>query len=89
MSCGELLGENEASKARRAISSINYMALDRADPSSAARIASQYMSEPRPGTAVVVKRVIRYLQSYPRISNHVSKKSEENEEDVEVMTDID
>ena len=79
MSCGELLGESEASKARRAIASINYMALDRADLSSAASIASQYMSEPRQGTAVVVKRVIRYLQSYPRIPNDISKKSEEKE----------
>ena len=43
----------------------------------------------RQGTETVVKRVIRYLQSYPRIPNHISKKSEENEGDVEVMTDSD
>ena len=36
-----------------------------------------------------VKRVIRYLQFYPRIPNHISKKSEEKEGDVEVMTDGD
>ena len=46
-------------------------------------------SKARQETAVVVKRVVRFLQSYPRIPNHIFKKSEENEGDVEVMTDID
>ena len=54
-----------------------------------ARIASQYMSEPRQGTEIVVKRVIRYLQFYPRMPNHTSKKSDENQRCVEVMTDSD
>ena len=81
VSCGELLDESEASKVRRAIARINYMALDRADLSSAARIASQYMSEPRQGTEIVVKRIIRYLQSYPRMPNHISKKSDQNAAD--------
>ena len=89
VSCGELLDESEASKVRRAIARINYMALDRADLSSAARIASQYMSEPRQGTEIVVKRIIRYLQSYPRMPNHISKKSDENQGFVEVMADSD
>ena len=89
VSCGELLDESEASKVRRAIARINYMALDRADLSSVARIAWQYMSEPRQGTEIVVKRVIRYLKSYPRMPNHISKKSDENQRCVEVMTDSD
>ena len=89
VSCGELLDESEASKVRRAIARINYMALDRADLSSVARIASQYVSEPRQGTEIVVKRVIRYLQSYPRMPNHNNKKSDENQRCVEVMTDSD
>ena len=74
VSCGELLDASEASRVRRAIARINYMALDRADLSSVARIASQYTREPRQGTEIVVKRVIRYLQSYPRMPNHISKK---------------
>ena len=65
------------------------MALDRADLSSVARIASQYVSEPRQGTEIVVKRVIKYLQSYPRMPNHINKKSDENQRCVEVMTDSD
>ena len=73
VSCGELLDESEASKVRRAIARINYMALDRADLSSAARIASQYMSEPRQGTEIVVKRIIRYLQSYADAQPHLQE----------------
>ena len=89
VTCGELLDESEASKVRRAIARINYMALDRADLSSVARIASQSLSEPRQGTEIVVKRVIRYLQSHPRMPNNISKKSDENQRCVEVMTDSD
>ena len=83
VSCGELVDESESSKVRRA------MALDRADLSSVARIASQYTSESRQGTEFVVKRVIRYSQSYPRMPNHISKKSDENQRCVEMVTDSD
>ena len=86
---GQLLGESEASKVRRAIARINYMALDRADLSSVPRIASQCMSEPRQRTVIVVHRVVRYLQSYPRMPKYISKKSDENLGDVEETTDSD
>ena len=74
MSCAELLGESEASEAskvRRATARINDMALHRADLSSVARIASHFLSEPRHGTEIVVKRAIRYFQSYPRRATRI------------------
>ena len=56
----------EATKFRRAAARINFMAQDSPDLSAASRKLSQFMSDPKVGCEVILKRVIRYLKSHPR-----------------------
>jgi len=62
----EFLIEKEATRFRRAAARINYVAQDRPDLSTASRKLSQGMSAPREGHEKMLKRVLRYLKSYPR-----------------------
>jgi hypothetical protein len=70
---GDELPEDEAKRARRAIARINYMAQDRPDLSVAARLLSQHMAVPREGVVPGIKRVIRYIQKYPRGVSYIGK----------------
>ena len=59
------------------------MAVDRAALPRVARVASQYMSAPRRGMEIVVRWVVRFLQSYSRMPNS----THDEDPAVEVMTD--
>ena len=63
----ELQGEM-ATKVRRGIARINYMAQDRPDLSAAAKAMSQHMSQPREGVLNSINWCVRYLKSTPRAS---------------------
>ena len=63
---GNELPASEATRARRAIARVNYMAQDRPDLAFVARIMSQHMAAPRDGIVLVIKRVLRYLKRFPR-----------------------
>ena len=63
---GDELTSDMATKVRRSIARINYMAQDRPDLSAAAKVLSQYMAKPREGTVPLVKRCVRYLKKHPR-----------------------
>ena len=89
VSYGELSGESEASNVRRTTARINYMVLGRANLSCVVSFVSEYMSEPKQVTEIVVKSAIRYLQSCPWMLNNISKRSDECQEGVEIMTDSD
>ena len=82
---GELLADAEATRVRRAIARLNYMSLDRVDLAVAARAASQHMSAPREGTIPYVKRVIRYLKTYPRCVSQY--KTHWGEQPLTIVTD--
>jgi hypothetical protein len=56
---------DEAWRYRRAAARINYMAQDRADLGVAAKNLSQSMANPLAGDDAMIKRVLRYLKSYP------------------------
>ena len=70
MGTGERLEERMATLVRRSVARISYMAQDLADLSVAARVASQYMADPREGLVGYLKRVIRYPKSHPRYIQH-------------------
>ena len=70
---GDELDTATATKVRRSIARINFMAQDRPDLAVAARIASQWMSSPREGVLPFFKRVIRYLLKFPRVSNVIQE----------------
>ena len=87
---GDVLAHRDATRVRRAIARVNYMAQDRADLSSVARVASQHMSEPRTGTELLMKRVIRYLKSQPRVMNVINPLMLHGQEmTIEAITDSD
>ena len=62
---GEELQGEAATKVRRGIARLNYMAQDRPDLSAAAKSLSQFMSKPHEGTLLGLKRCIRYVKAYP------------------------
>merc|ERR1712105_27404 len=62
---GEELHGDMATKVRRGIARVNYMAQDRPDLSAAAKAMSQHMSQPREGVMNSLKRCVRYLKKYP------------------------
>jgi hypothetical protein len=64
------MGPDDAWKYRRGTARINYVAQDRPDLGVAAKMLSQSMADPQKGDEVPLKRVIRYLESFPEcISN--------------------
>ena len=60
-------GASTGRRARRAISCINFMAQNRPDLSSAARVVSQHMSSQTIGTLEAVKRIIFLHQEVSEI----------------------
>jgi hypothetical protein len=61
---------DDAWKYRRGNARVNYMAQDRPDLGVAAKMLSQSMADPQMGGEVSLKRVIRYLKSFPEcVSN--------------------
>ena len=60
-----LMSASEAKHYRRAVARVNFMAQDRCDLSSAVKVLSQSMANPREGDEGMIKRVIRYLRMYP------------------------
>ena len=72
---GEELDMASATKVRRSIARINFMSQDRPDLAVAARIASQWMSSPREGILPFIKRVIRYLLKFPKVSNFIQEQA--------------
>jgi hypothetical protein len=56
---------DDAWKYRRGTARVNYMAQDRPDLRVAAKMISQSMADPQMGDEVSLKRVIRYLKSFP------------------------
>ena len=58
--------DEEATRYRRGVARVNFMAQDRPDLSVPSRVMSQYMANPLEGDEILLKRVIRYLAKYPR-----------------------
>jgi hypothetical protein len=56
---------DDAWKYRRGTARVNYMAQDRADLGVATTNLSQSMADPQMGDEAALKRVIRYLKSFP------------------------
>ena len=84
----ELTGET-ATKVRRGIARINYMAQDRPDLSAAAKVMSQHMSKPRDGVVHLLKRCVRYLKKYPILENLIPHGVPADDHDLVVWTDSD
>merc|ERR1711973_870084 len=86
---GEKLQGELATKVRRGIARINYMAQDRPDLSAAAKTMSQHMSQPREGVVNLVKRCVRYLKKYPETSMLIPRDVPEEENNMTAWTDSD
>ena len=86
---GEELQGELATKVRRSIARINYMAQDRPDLSAAAKAMSQHMAQPREGVMNSVKRCVRYLKKYPSCTMLVPRGVPEEDHNMTVWTDSD
>ena len=86
---GEELQGELATKVRRGIARINYMAQDRIDLSAAAKAMSQHMSQPREGVLNSLKRCVRYLKKYPESTMLIPQDVQENDNTMTVWTDSD
>ena len=86
---GEELQGEMATKVRRGIARVNYMAQDRPDLSAAAKAMSQHMSRPREGVLNSLKRCVRYLKKYPSSSMMIPKGVDEGDDTMTVWTDSD
>ena len=84
----ELQGEM-ATKVRRGIARINYMAQDRPDLSAVAKIMSQHMSQPRDGVVNILKRCVRYLKKFPAITMLIPRGIPEEDNTLVAWTDSD
>ena len=86
---GEELQGEMATKVRRGIARINYMAQDRPDLSAAAKAMSQHMSKPREGVLNSIKRCVRYLKKYPESTMMIPREVPEDDNTMVVWTDSD
>ena len=86
---GEELQGEMASKVRRGIARVNYMAQDRPDLSAAAKAMSQHMAQPREGVLNSLKRCVRYLKKHPVSSMLIPNGVDEGENTMTVWTDSD
>ena len=55
----------EASAFRAAVAKLNYLTQDRIDIATATNLLARWMSKPREGDSVALKRVLRYLRYHP------------------------
>ena len=65
---GDELGSDLATKVRRGIARVNYMAQDRPDLSAVAKTMSQHMAKPHEGVVPLLKRCVKYLKRFPTAS---------------------
>ena len=86
---GEELHGDMATKVRRGIARVNYMAQDRPDLSAAAKAMSQHMSQPREGVLNSLKRCVRYLKRYPVSSMMIPSGVDESDNTMTVWSDSD
>ena len=86
---GEELQGEMATKVRRGIARINYMAQDRPDLSAAAKSMSQHMSLPREGVLNSLKRCVRYVKKYPVSTMLIPRGVPEEDNNMTVWTDSD
>ena len=77
----------EATKYRRGVARINYLAQDRPDLAVAANLLARSMAHPKVGDEIKLKRVIRYLKSHPRC--RLSYEYQEPPRDICVLSDSD
>lgn len=63
---GSAITREQASKVRRGIAILSYVAQDKPDLAVMGRALSQRMANPTTGTEVCLNRTIRYLSSHPR-----------------------
>ena len=83
----EVLGREDARRYRAAAATINFLAQDRPDLCVASCALARSMSLPKKSDEVRVKRVIRYLRSFPVASLHFDFQPET--EEVLLQTDSD
>ncbi len=81
------LSPKAATLLRRAAARVNNVALDRPDVSFASRVAASKMSSPKEGDDLLIKRIIRYHHSKPRVAIHYGV--EEPGQGIIVLTDSD
>ena len=86
---GEELQGEMATRVRRGIARVNYMAQDRPDLSAAAKAMSQHMSQPREGLLNSLKRCVRYLKKYPVSSMLIPNGVDEEDNTMTVWSDSD
>ena len=86
---GEELQGEMATKVRRGIARVNYMAQDRPDLSAAAKAMSQHMSQPREGVVNSLKRCVRYVKKYPASYMLIPYGVPEDDNTMTVWTDSD
>ena len=86
---GEELQGELATKVRRGIARINYMAQDRPDLSAAAKAMSQHMSQPREGVLNSIKRCVRYLKKYPESTMMIPREVPEDDNTMIMWTESD
>ena len=86
---GEELQGEVATKVRRGIARVNYMAQDRPDLSAAAKTMSQHMSKPRDGVVHLLKRCVRYLKKFPAATLLVPRDVPEQDQELVAWTDSD
>ena len=86
---GDALPADVASKVRRGIARVNYMAQDRPDLSAVAKTMSQYMSQPNEGVLKILKRCVRYLKRYPSAALHIPRGHPSKDQVLSVWTDSD
>jgi hypothetical protein len=77
----------EATRYRRAVARVNYLAQDRPDLAVAASLLSRSMARPMVGDEVRLKRTLRYLKSHPTC--RLEYKWQEAPQSVTLLTDSD
>jgi hypothetical protein len=77
----------DATKYRRGVARVNYLAQDRPDLAVAASLLSRSMAKPMVGDEVRLKRVLRYLKSHPTCQ--LQYKWQEAPSSITLLTDSD
>ena len=78
-----------ATKVRRGIARVNYMAQDRPDLSAVAKTMSQHMSKPHEGVVPLLKRCVKYLKRFPTASLLVPRGLPADVQELVAWTDSD
>ena len=78
-----------ATKVRRGIARVNYMAQDRPDLSAVAKTMSQHMAKPHEGVVPLLKRCVKYLKRFPTASLLVPRGVPPDVQELVAWTDSD